>query len=41
MTVWIFDQGEDLKVFATEGVARAWIEEDDPERVAFEYVVLE
>jgi hypothetical protein len=28
MTVWIYDQGEDLKVFATEEVARAWIEEN-------------
>ena len=41
MTVWIYDRGEDLKVFATEEVARAWIEENDPEGVAFEYEVLE
>jgi hypothetical protein len=24
MTVWIYDQGEELKVFATEDAARAW-----------------
>jgi hypothetical protein len=30
MTVSIHDQGEDLKVFATEDAARAWIEENDP-----------
>jgi hypothetical protein len=40
MTVWIYDQGEGLKVFATEDVARAWIEENDPEGVAFEYEVI-
>jgi hypothetical protein len=27
--------------FATEDAARAWIEENDPEGVAFEYEVLE
>jgi len=31
MTVWIYDQGEELKVFATEDAARAWIEANDPE----------
>ncbi len=41
MTVWIYDQGEELKVFATEEVARAWIERNDPEGVAFEYEILE
>ena len=41
MTVWIYDQGEELRVFATEGAARAWIEKNDPEGVAFEYEVLE
>ncbi len=40
MTVWIYDQGEELKVFATEDAARAWIEENDPEGVAFEYPVI-
>ena len=37
MTVWIYDQDEELKVFATEDAARAWIEKNDPEGVAFEY----
>ena len=41
MTVWIYDQGEELKVFATEDAARAWFEENDPEGVAFEYEVLD
>jgi hypothetical protein len=31
MTVWIYDQGEDLKVFATEEIAQAWIDENDPD----------
>lgn len=38
--MWIYDQGEDLKVFATEEAAQAWIEENDPEGVAFEYEVI-
>jgi hypothetical protein len=37
MTVWIYDQGADLKVFATEEAAQAWLDENDPEGVAFEY----
>ena len=41
MTVWIYDRGEELKVFATEDAVRAWIEANDPEGVAFEYEVLE
>lgn len=40
MTVWIYDQGEDLKVFATEEVARKWIDKNDPEGVAFEHEVI-
>jgi hypothetical protein len=40
MTVWIYDQGEDLKVFATEEIAQAWIDENDPDGVAFEYEVI-
>lgn len=40
MTVWIYDQGEDLKVFATEEVAQAWLDVHDPEGVAFEYDVI-
>jgi hypothetical protein len=38
-TVWVCDQGEDLKVFATADAARAWFELHDPEGVAFEYEV--
>lgn len=40
MTVWIYDQGEDLKVFATEEAAQAWLDKHDPEGVAFEYEVI-
>jgi len=40
LTVWIYDQGEDLKVFATEEIAQAWIDENDPDGVAFEYEVI-
>lgn len=39
MTVWVYDQGEDLKVFATEAAAVKWIAENDPDGVAFEYPV--
>jgi hypothetical protein len=40
MTVWIYDQSEELKVFAAEDAARKWIDENDPEGVAFEYPVI-
>ena len=32
---------EHFKVFATADAAEKWFEENDPERVAFEYEVLE
>jgi hypothetical protein len=32
---------EHLKVFANADVAETWLEENDPEGVAFEYEVLE
>jgi hypothetical protein len=47
-TVWIYvDTSKDvgnkdhLKVFANEAAADAWINENDPEGVAFEYEVME
>jgi hypothetical protein len=40
MTVWIYDQGKDLKVFANEEAAQAWLDENDPKGVAFEYEVI-
>ncbi|WP_409188730.1 hypothetical protein [Bradyrhizobium sp. RDM4] len=40
ITVWIYHQEEDLKVFANEQAARAWMDENDPEGVAFEYEVV-
>jgi hypothetical protein len=47
-TVWIYvdtryrvgDPGH-LKVFANEEAANRWLEENDPEGVAFEYDVIE
>ena len=48
MTVWIYvdtakqvGDRDHLKVFANEGAAETWFLENDPEGVAFEYVVLE
>ena len=48
MTVWIYidtskqvGDRDHLKVFASEVVADTWLEENDPEGVAFEYDVLE
>lgn len=48
MTVWIYvdtrkqvGDRDHLKVFANEGVAETWFQENDPEGVAFEYEVLE
>ena len=41
MTVWIYDQGEELKVFATAEAAETRFAANDPEGVAFEYEVLE
>ncbi|MDB5611134.1 MAG: hypothetical protein JWP25_8034 [Bradyrhizobium sp.] len=47
-TVWIYiDTSKQvgdidyLKVFANSGVANEWLEENDPEGVAFEYEVLD
>ena len=48
MTVWIYvntnvavGDADYLKVFANLHAAEIWLEENDPEGVAFEYVVLE
>lgn len=38
-TVWIYERGEEMKVFATKEAAQAWFEEHDPEGVAFEHRV--
>ena len=47
-TVWIYvntskevGDKDHLKVFATEGAAGTWFEENEPEGVAFEHDVLE
>jgi hypothetical protein len=40
MTVWIYEAGrENMRVFASEEAARKWIEQHDPEGVAFAYPV--
>ena len=46
MTVWIYvntskqvGDPDHVKVFANEEAAQAWFDENDPEGVAFEYVV--
>jgi hypothetical protein len=48
MTVWIYiDTSKNvgdldyLKVFANKDAAETWLQENDPEGVAFEYEVLE
>jgi len=48
MTVWVYvdtrkqvGDREHLKVFASEDAAEKWLEENDPDGVAFEYDVLE
>jgi hypothetical protein len=48
MTVWIYvdvsnevGDVDHLKVFASKEAAEAWLNENDPEGVAFEYEVLE
>jgi hypothetical protein len=47
-TVWIYvdtskqvGDKDHLKVFASEDAADTWLQENDPEGVAFEYEVLE
>ena len=40
MTVWIYDQGEELKVFATAEAAETWFADNDPEGVALEYPII-
>ena len=47
MTVWIYvntskqvGDEDHLKVFATEDAAETWLQENDPEGVAFEYEVI-
>ena len=36
-TVWIYEEGDVLKVFDTADEARAWFEKNNPEGVAFEH----
>ena len=48
MTVWVYvdtrkqvSDVDHLKVFASEDAAEKWLQENDPQGVAFEYEVLE
>jgi hypothetical protein len=34
-TVWIYEEGNVLKIFDTDDEARAWLEDNNPEGVAF------
>ncbi|MDE5451351.1 hypothetical protein GWE18_00475 [Bradyrhizobium sp. CSA112] len=40
MTVWIYQRGDEIKVFATAEAAQKWFDENDPEGVAFEHEVI-
>jgi hypothetical protein len=35
--VWIYEEGDVLKIFDTDDEARAWFKENDPEGVAFKH----
>jgi hypothetical protein len=35
--VWVYENGDELKLFDTDDEARAWFEENDPEGVAFKH----
>lgn len=40
--VWIYEAGRDtMKVFATEELAQKWLDENDPEGVAFAWEVID
>ena len=40
--IWIYEPGrENMRVFASEEIARKWIDENDPEGVAFAYPVID
>jgi hypothetical protein len=39
MTVWVYSNGEIIKVFASPEAAQAWFDENDREGVAFEHEV--
>ncbi|WP_199581065.1 hypothetical protein [Bradyrhizobium sp. MOS003] len=41
MTVWIYNKGKELMVFVSEEAAKVWLDEHDPQGVAFEYEVLD
>ena len=36
-SVWIYEEGDVLKIFDTDHDARAWFKENDPEGVAFKH----
>jgi hypothetical protein len=38
-TVWIYEEGDVLKIFDTDDEAHAWFKENDPEGVAFKYTI--
>jgi hypothetical protein len=36
-TVWVYEEGDVLKIFDTDDEARAWFKENDPEGVTFKH----
>jgi hypothetical protein len=38
-TIWVYEQGDTLRIFDIEEEAEAWFKEHDPEGVAFKYDV--
>lgn len=38
--VWVYQKGDELKVFATNEIAQAWFAKNDHEGVAFAYEVI-
>jgi hypothetical protein len=38
-TVWIYEEGDVLKIFDTEDEAHTWFKDNDPEGVAFKHTV--
>jgi hypothetical protein len=36
-TVWVYEEGDVVKIFDTADEARAWFEKNNPEGVAFEH----
>ena len=40
MKVWIYSNGDELMVFASQEAAQTWFDKHDPKGVAFAYAVI-